>query len=109
MQGTIFYSVLLLKQNKTKHNTTKLISQPTGESGTISSKFCSGYWLNRITLCDSMDSSLPGSSVHGISQGKILEWVDISYSRDLPDPGTEPGVSCLNRQILYHYATWKKY
>ena len=33
------------------------------------------------TLCDHMDCSLPGSSVHGISQAKILEWVAISFSR----------------------------
>jgi len=39
------------------------------------------------TLCDPMDSSPPGSSVHGISQAGILEWVAISV---LPDPGIEP-------------------
>ena len=37
-----------------------------------------------------MDCSLPVSFVHGISQAKILEWVAISFSRDLPDPGIEP-------------------
>ena len=36
------------------------------------------------TLCDLMDGSLPGSSVHGISQAKILEWVAISFSRMFP-------------------------
>ena len=41
------------------------------------------------TLCDLMDYSLPGSSVHGIFQAKILEWVAIS-SGDLPNPGIEP-------------------
>ena len=35
-----------------------------------------------LPLCDHMDCSLPGSSVHGISQAKILEWVTISSSRD---------------------------
>ena len=34
-----------------------------------------------LTLCDPMDYSLPGSSVHGISQARILEWVGISLSR----------------------------
>ena len=34
-----------------------------------------------LTLCGPMDCSLPGSSVHGISQERILEWVAISYSR----------------------------
>ena len=40
--------------------------------------------------CDPMDYSSPGSSVHDVSQARILEWVSISYSRDLPTPGTEP-------------------
>ena len=34
-----------------------------------------------LTLCDSMDYNLPGSSVHGIFQTRILEWVAISFSR----------------------------
>ena len=33
---------------------------------------------------------MPGSSVRGIVQARILEWVTISISRDLPDPGIEP-------------------
>ena len=48
-----------------------------------------------LTLCDPMDCSLPCSSVHGISQARILEWVAISFPRVcLPDPCVEP-VSCL--------------
>ena len=42
------------------------------------------------TLCDSMDCSLPGSSVHGILQAKVLKWVAISFSGDFPDPGIKP-------------------
>ena len=34
-----------------------------------------------LTLCDSMDCSPPGSSVHGILQARILEWVATSFSR----------------------------
>ena len=37
-----------------------------------------------------MDSSLPGFSIHGISQARILEWVVISFSRGSSDPGMEP-------------------
>ena len=44
------------------------------------------------TLCDPVDCSLPGSSVCGTSQARILEWVVISYSRDLPDRGIEPAL-----------------
>ena len=42
-----------------------------------------------LTVWDSMDCSLPGSSVHGISQARILEWVAMPSCRDLPDPGIE--------------------
>ena len=47
------------------------------------------------TLCDPMDCSPPGSSVHGISQARILEWVAIAFSGDLPDPGIELGSPAL--------------
>ena len=47
-----------------------------------------------------MDCSLPGSSVHGIFQAIVLEWIAISFSRDLPDPGIEPR-SPHCRQALY--------
>ena len=42
------------------------------------------------TLCNPMDCSPSASSVHGILQARILEWVAISSSGDLPDPGIEP-------------------
>ena len=35
-----------------------------------------------LTLCDSMDYSLPGSSVRGILQARILEWITITFSRE---------------------------
>ena len=43
-----------------------------------------------LTLCDPMDYSLPGSSVHGILHARILEWVAMPPPGDLPDPGIEP-------------------
>ena len=43
-----------------------------------------------LTLCGPMDCSLPGSSVHGIFQARILEQLAISYSRGSSDPGIEP-------------------
>ena len=41
------------------------------------------------TLGDPMNCSPPGSSVHGILQARILEWIAIPFSRDLPNPGME--------------------
>ena len=51
-------------------------------------------------LCDPMNCSPPGSSVHGILQARILEWIAISFSRDLPDPGIEPRSPALREDAL---------
>ena len=48
-------------------------------------------WLQLfLTLCDHMDCSPPGSSVHGILQARIIEWLSFPPPGDLPDPGIEP-------------------
>ena len=55
-----------------------------------------------LTLCDPMDCSPPGSSVHGILQGRVLEWVAFPFSRGSSQPrGSNSGLS-HRRQILYH-------
>ena len=48
------------------------------------------------TLCDPMDCSPPGSSVHGILQARILEWVAISFSRGSSPPRDQTQVSCVS-------------
>ena len=53
-----------------------------------------------LTLCDPMDCSLPGSSVYGIFQARVLEWVSISFSRGSSDPGIEPGSPALQADAL---------
>ena len=54
-----------------------------------------------LTVCDPIDYSPSGSSVHGISQARILEWVAISFSRGgLPNPGTEPKSPALQADSL---------
>ena len=49
-----------------------------------------------LTLCNPVDCSPPGSSVHGISQARILEWVAISSSRGSSQPRTQTHVFCLS-------------
>ena len=44
--------------------------------------------------------SPPGSSVHGILRARILEWVAIPFSGDLPNPGIEPGSPALQANSL---------
>ena len=53
-----------------------------------------------LTLCDPMNGSLPGSSVHRIFQARTLEWVTISLSRGSPHPVTEPGSPVLQADSL---------
>ena len=52
-----------------------------------------------------MDCSSPGSSVHGISEAKIQEWVAVSFSKGSSPPSDRTHVSCIGRQILYQWAT----
>ena len=47
-----------------------------------------------LTLCDPMDCSLCGSSIHGIFQARVLEWVAIAFSRGSFQPRDQPLVSC---------------
>ena len=57
------------------------------------------------TLCDPMDCSQPGSSVCGILQARTLECVAISFSRGSSWPRDGTCISCISRQIVYHWAT----
>ena len=53
--------------------------------------------------------SLLVSSVHGISQARILEWVAIFFSRGSSQLGDQTQISCTGSQILYHQATREAY
>ena len=61
--------------------------------------------LSHVRLKEPLDCSLPGPSVHGVLQARILEWVASSSSRGTSSPRDWTGVSCLGRWILYHWAT----
>ena len=57
------------------------------------------------TLCNPMDCRLPGSSVHGIFQARILEWVAISFSRRSSWPRDWTQVSCIVGRCFTIWAT----
>ena len=59
--------------------------------------------LRRASLLATLwtDCSPPGSSVHGILQARILEWVAISFSRGSSRPRDRTCISCIDRQILH--------
>ena len=57
--------------------------------------------------CDPMDCSPPGSSVRGILQARILEWVAIPSCRGSSWPMDWTHVSCTGRKMLYPWANWE--
>ena len=65
--------------------------------------------LSHVQLfCDLMSCRLPGSSVHGISQARILKQVAISFFRGSSGPRDQTLIfwfSCFGRQVLYYWAT----
>ena len=58
-----------------------------------------------LTLCDLMDCSPPGSSVYGLLQTRILEWVAIPFSKGSSRPRNQTFtsyVSCMDKWVLDH-------
>ena len=63
-----------------------------------------------VWVCSPMDWSLPGTSVHGILQARLLQWVAMRYLRGSSRPRNQihiSSVSCTGKWILYHFATGK--
>ena len=56
--------------------------------------------LFSLTLCEPVDCCPPGSSDHGISQARVLEWVAISFSRGSFPPRDQTRVSCLTGKFF---------
>ena len=66
---------------------------------------CASYFSHVWLLCDPMDCSPPGSSIHGVLQARTLEWVTMPSSRgssQLRDRTHILYVSCIVRWVLYH-------
>ena len=61
----------------------------------FASSFCGLVTKLCLTLDDSMDCGLPAFSVYGVSQARIWRWITISFSKDLPHSGIEPGSPAL--------------
>ena len=73
-----------------------------------------GEWVNKLrcmhacydasvlTLCNTMDFSPPGSSVHGLLQARVLGWVAMASSQESSQPRDWTCVSFIGRWVLYH-------
>ena len=69
-----------------------------------------GEWVSKVTqlcptLCDPVDCSPPGSSIYGILQARILEWVAISFSRGSSQPRDQTQVSRIAGRRFNLWAT----
>ena len=63
--------------------------------------------LSCVWLCDSVDYSLPGSSLHEIIPEETPDWVTISFSRRSSWCRYRTHICCIGKWILYHWATWE--
>ena len=63
--------------------------------------------LSCVQLCGPIDCNLPDSSAHGIFQARVLEWVPISFSKDVLDPGIQVGSATLQEDALPSEPTGK--
>ena len=74
-------------------------------------KFCCCCLVAKLyaTLCDPMNCSLPGSSVHEIFQTKILEWVGLPSPGDLSHPEISPVSPVLAGELLTTESSGKPY
>ena len=88
----IFKSIKVIKVEEILRNFSRLME-------TKSKKVKS---LSRVRLCNPVDCSPPGSSIHGIFQAKVLEWVAISFSKGSSRPRDRTQVYLRCRQTLYH-------
>ena len=86
----------------------------TSSSKTWKIKWSNAWWGNFLlvkatqlcpALCNSMDYSLPGSSVHGILQARILEWVAIPFSMGSSQPRDWTWVSCTSSRLFPVWVT----
>ena len=59
----------------------------------------------KLFFCDPIDCNLPGSSVHGIFQARILEWLAISFSRGSSRPRDQTQVSCIAVRLFTDWGT----
>ena len=65
--------------------------------------YCSELRSRVQFLWDTLDHSPSGSSVHGLSQARTLEWVAIPFSRASSQPRDWNCLCCIGRRILYHW------
>ena len=101
---------LLINQTIIKQKLASYIATPRPEIKVHDPSTCAESLQSCPALCDPINSSLPGSSVHGILQAGILEWVAMPSSRASSqpwDPARVSHISCTDRRVFTTKATWE--
>ena len=97
---------VILREKRDSERTVTALLRRTSEPGSIkTAKKKSEVAQSCLTLCDPVDCSPPGSSVYGILQARILEWVAISFSRGSSQPRDWTRVSCIAGRCFILWAT----
>ena len=87
-QKLVLGFTLRVRESKDLKFTSRFLAWPNDRYVCLVAQFC-------LTLCNPMDCNLPGSSVHGVFQARILEWVAIPFSRGFSGPRDRTHVSCF--------------
>ena len=89
--------VLLQNPYETQNSCVESLGKPTLRTCQLARIFLFLCPQSRLTLCDPMGCSLPGSSVHGILRARTLEWLAISFSRGSSQPREQMPISHIGR------------
>ena len=104
----LFFRNGFLKQTPKEHG--KTISHIQSQTPEFVAGHHMGWGFSRSVVSDSfglLDSSPPGSCVHGILQARRLEWVAMPFSRGYYQPRDGTHISFIGKQAVYHWATWE--
>ena len=111
-------SMALSRKKKKKYTYLHKLKMHSPRTIHILQEFVVVWSLNHVRLCDCMDYSSPGSSVHRILQTRILEWVAVSFSRGSSRPKDQTRVSYIAGGLftaeslgspLWEYVSRKRY
>ena len=112
LNKVVIWSNLSIRKNRTGHRgfDFQRVNKPTeAVSGKVFATvlYCCLVTESCPAVCDPMDCSPPGSSVHGILQESVLEWVARPSSRGSSHSTDQTYSSCFGEWILHHWATWE--
>ena len=99
----------IIKNNVFNYFTQRRVDLKFGEFPNVYTGICRCCVVAKLcpTLCNPMDCSPPGSSIHGISQARIIEWIAISFPRESSQRSFEPtSPGCISMNYINQIMIW---